>query len=47
MHRGGDVTDPNRYACRVCGTTYVVPSLARCCELEHHRLTGTNPEETR
>ena len=35
---------PDRYRCRVCGLSYVVPSLARCCELEHHRLRDANPD---
>ena len=36
--------DPWR--CRVCGVAYPVPSLARCCEHEHHRLRDTNPDRT-
>ena len=37
---------PDRYRCRVCGLSYVVPSLARCCEIEHHRLRDAQIEET-
>ena len=36
--------DPWR--CRVCGVAYPVPSLARCCEIEHHRLRDANPDPT-
>ena len=34
--------DPWR--CRVCGVAYPVPSLARCCEHEHHRLRDATPD---
>ncbi len=34
------------WTCRVCDTHYPVPSLARACEHEHHRLRDTNPDRT-
>ena len=34
--------DPWR--CRVCGVAHPVPSLARCCEIEHHRMRDANPD---
>ena len=37
------IEDPWR--CRLCGIAYPVPSLARCCELEHHRLKDATPDD--
>mgnify|MGYP003480995275 CR=1 FL=1 len=35
---------PDPWKCRACDTHYPVPSLARACEHEHHRLRDTNPD---
>ena len=35
---------PDPWRCRVCGVAYPVPSLARCCEIEHHRMRDANPD---
>ena len=34
------------WTCHVCLARYPVPSLARCCEHEHHRLRDANPDRT-
>ena len=35
---------PDAWTCHVCLARHPVPSLARCCELEHHRLRDANPD---
>ena len=38
--------NPNdRYQCQVCGDIFVVPSLARCCELKHEGVVFTKASE--
>ena len=45
---GAQRMKPDPWKCRACDTHYPVPSLARACEHEHHRMADAtpDPEET-
>lgn len=48
LRPGGDVNTDHLYVCGRCGTTFVVPTLARACEQAHRAAeTHADPKDGR